>query len=208
MVSILPRLKPSQFDSALWPYEEALTAWGQAWDQAAAAGEAAPPWPEGVPAEAGEAYQALFAQSRLLAESLASLAEDGVLDQVIIGQDDAEKWCPSNIIYRALKAQENENLTLIHGADELSMLLVARAVNPAPEAGVNIIYTNPDKVLDIYPYEAAPLAEMAADKLALAGLRQDPEAPCTCLLYTSQPLFVLHKRPKEPLSGWRQKMQL
>ena len=38
VVQVLPRLSPNQFDSALYPYYDALTAYGQACDQADEAG--------------------------------------------------------------------------------------------------------------------------------------------------------------------------
>lgn len=184
LITILPRLKPSQFDQALWPYEEALTQWGQALDEAARLGRPQPAAPADVPIEASARYLALFDHSRQLAEGLAHLAQEGAVKRVIIGQDDAEERCPSNIIYRDLKARQIENLTLIHGADELTMLLLADAVNDQPPLGVNIIYTNPALSDAIFPYEAAPLSEIVAEKLALAGLVQDDESPWRIIIHT------------------------
>ncbi len=185
LITILPRLKPSQFDEALWPYEVELTQWGQELDQAAAQNLPQPAAPAGVPTEAAQAYLALFEHSRQLAEGLTRFAQNGAAKRVIIGQDDAETWCPSNIIYRDLKARQIENLTLIRGADELTMLLVADTVNTQPPLGVRIVYTDPTLAERYFPYEAAPLNELVAEKLALAGLTEDPESDWTILIHTA-----------------------
>lgn len=184
LVTILPRLKPSQFDDALWPFEVELTQWGQALDQAAASGLPQPDVPAGVPQEAAQQYLALFDHSRELAEGLAALAQNGTVSRVIIGQDDAETWCPSNIIYRSLQSRQIENLTLVRGADELTMLLVANAVNDQPPLGVQIVYSDPALADTYYPYEAAPLHELIAEKLALAGLTEDPASDWVLLVHT------------------------
>lgn len=183
VVSILPRLKPSQFDNLLWPYEVELTAWGQALDVAAYHGEPEPPLPTGVPQAIVDGYRSLFSQNQLLADSLADMTQSGWIDQLIIGQDDAEAWCPSNTIYRQLQERQNENLTLIHGADELTMLLVAKAVNQLPPLEVKILYTDPTRQSDYYPYEAADLATIVADKLALAGLTVSDTAASTIIIH-------------------------
>ena len=200
LITILPRLKPSQFDETLWPYEVELTQWGQALDQAAAQNLPQPAAPADVPAEAAQAYLALFDHSRQLAEGLTHLAQSGAAKRVIIGQDDAETWCPSNIIYRDLQAREIENLTLIRGADELTMLLIADTVNTQPPLGVRSIYTDPALAESYFPYEAAPLQELVAEKLALAGLTEDPDSNWTILIHTAAqaadtlpPLLTAHQ---------------
>jgi len=184
LVTILPRLKPSQFDETLWPYEVELTQWGQALDQAAASGLPQPAVPRGVPSQAAQQYLALFDHSRQLAEGLAALAQSNTVSRVIIGQDDAETWCPSNIIYRDLQSRQIENLTLVRGADELTMLLVADTVNDQPPLGVQIVYSDPALADTYYPYEAAPLHELITEKLALAGLREDPASDYVIVVHT------------------------
>ena len=184
LVTILPRLKPSQFDDALWPYEVQLTLWGQQLDQAALDGAPQPAIPDGVPPNIAQQYLDLFDHSRQLAEGLAQLAQNGTINRLIIGQDDAQALCPANIIYRDLQNLQIPNLTLIHGADEITMLLVANAVNNQPPLGVNIIYTNPALAQTYFPYEAAPLTELINDKLALAGLAPDPDSDWTVIIHT------------------------
>lgn len=137
-----------------------------------------------MPPQAAQQYLALFDHSRQLAEGLAALAQNNTVSRVIIGQDDAETWCPSNIIYRDLQSRQIENLTLVRGADELTMLLVADTVNDQPPLGVQIIYSDPALADTYYPYEAAPLHELITEKLALAGLREDPASDYVIVVHT------------------------
>lgn len=155
VVQVLPRLSPNQFDSALYPYYDALTAYGQAWDQADEAGESAPASAE-IPADILQDYQNLHKESAQLAQSLDSLAE------------------------------HSENTQLLHGADELAMLLVSDlSAAGLTETPVRIIYSDEDAKATTYPYEAIPLAEMTTQKLALAGLSEEQDASTTLYIHCS-----------------------
>lgn len=184
VVQVLPRLSPNQFDSALYPYYDALTAYGQAWDQADEAGESAPASAE-IPADILQDYQNLHKESAQLAQSLDSLAADGLIDQLLISQDDGTEHSPANITFRSL-AEHSENTQLLHGADELAMLLVSDlSAAGLTETPVRIIYSDEDAKATTYPYEAIPLAEMTTQKLALAGLSEEQDASTTLYIHCS-----------------------
>lgn len=184
VVQVLPRLSPNQFDSALYPYYDALTAYGQAWDQADEAGESAPASAE-IPADILQDYQNLHKESAQLAQSLDSLAADGLIDQLLISQDDGTEHSPANITFRSL-AEHSENTQLLHGADELAMLLVSDlSAADLAETPVRIIYSDEDAKTTTYPYEAIPLAEMTTQKLALAGLSEEQDAHTTLYIHCS-----------------------
>lgn len=184
VVQVLPRLSPNQFDDALFPYYDALTDYGEAWDAADQAGEAAPEAADGVPAAALAEYQRLHKESATLAKSLDALTAEGLIDQLLVSQDDGAEYCPANITFRSL-ADHAENTQLIYGADELSMLLVANLSAAGLDASpVRIVYSDDADRSRIYPYEAASLEEMTAQKLTLGGATASDDADATLYIHT------------------------
>lgn len=184
VVQVLPRLSPNQFDDALFPYYDALTDYGEAWDAADQAGEAAPEAADGVPADALAEYQRLHKESAALAKSLDALTAEGLIDQLLVSQDDGAEYCPANITFRSL-ADHAENTQLIYGADELSMLLVANLSAAGLDASpVRIVYSDDADRSRIYPYEAASLEEMTAQKLTLGGATAGDDADATLYIHT------------------------
>lgn len=184
VVQVLPRLSPNQFDDALFAYYDALTDYGEAWDAADQAGEAAPEAADGVPADALAEYQRLHKESAALAKSLDALTAEGLIDQLLVSQDDGAEYCPANITFRSL-ADHAENTQLIYGADELSMLLVANLSAAGLDASpVRIVYSDDADRSRIYPYEAASLEEMTAQKLTLGGATAGDDADATLYIHT------------------------
>lgn len=187
VVSILPRLKPSQYDDELWEHQAALTEWAKTSAQAIAENGVLAEIPENVPQKVVDDYLALYKEADKLTEGLVALAEKDFIDHLIIGQDDAEEWSFSNLIYQKIAEQEQDNISTIHGADELSMLILANKVAQEP-LPVRIIYTNPAKLTEYYPYEAADLETIVAVKLAFAGLVESP---------TAQDVIIIHNDPEK-----------
>ena len=172
ILTILPRLLPSQYDSTLAPYMNQLSQYGRAWDQADLNST---PLPQSeVPAEVLEKYRQVFLQSETLLDRLQQMAADG-LCEVVIGQDDGEEYCPSNILKRQILANPTDNLTFVHGADELTMLILASFVD-LPPSEVNIIIDDESAWSKYFPYEAADLTTILNEKLALANVTISADA--------------------------------
>ncbi|MEE0511131.1 MAG: DUF4127 family protein [Peptococcaceae bacterium] len=186
VIQVLPRLTPNQFDDELYPYVDALTAYGEAWDKADAAGNAAPTVAANVPANALEEYRALHEKSADLAESLNNLAGEGLIDHLIISQDDGDVNCPANITFRHLASNKADNTSLIHGADELAMLLVSDLAAADLEApSVQVLYSDEGDKDQCYPYESITLEEMTEQKLILSGLQTgSDDTTATLYLHT------------------------
>ena len=179
VVQVLPRLTPNQYDEALAPYSKALKAYGIAWDEADAQGNV-PLAPDTVPADVLATYRALHENAGAMASALDDMAANGLIDRLLISQDDGEVACPANVTFRALEKTKSANTALIHGADELGMLLVvSAAANDAESTPVHVIYSDDSAKKDCYPFEAVPLETMVTEKLALAGLTPttDESAP-------------------------------
>lgn len=95
-------------------------------------------------------------------DKLYSLAASGSIE-LVVGQDDGAQFCPSNIITRNLQNKQTANVTFLHGADELEMLILASYLD-LPTAEVNIIIEDEDTLNAYFPYEAADLKTVLAEK--------------------------------------------
>ena len=152
VVQVLPRLTPNQFDSVLYPYVDTLTAYGETWDKADANGDAVPTSASGVSDEALNEYRTLHEKSAELAEALNTLASDGLIDRLIISQDDGDEYCPANITFRQLENIRSDNTLLIHGADELAMLLVSDlAAGDLDSPSLKVVYSDESDKTLCYP---------------------------------------------------------
>ena len=179
ILTILPRLLPSQYDSTLAPYMNQLSQYGRAWDKADL--NAAPLPQSEVPAEILEKYRQVFLQCGELLKQLQQMAANG-LCEVVIGQDDGEEYCPSNILKRRILANPTANLTFVHGADELTMLILASFVD-LPPSEVQIIIDDESAWSKYFPYEAADLTTILNEKLALANVTISEEAQDTIFIH-------------------------
>jgi len=187
VATILPRLKPTQYNADLWKYQAALTEWAvnaaQSLSETGVLGE----MPADIPEDVVQQYLGLYDEAEKLVKALAILAEKGLIDHLIIGQDDAEEWSFSNLIYQKMEQRQNSNITTVHGADELTMLILANRLEQEP-LPVRIVYTNPYKLDNFYPYEAADLQTIVNVKLAFAGLVENPHA---------KDVIIIHNDPEK-----------
>lgn len=182
VVQVLPRLTPNQYDTTLAPYSKALKAYGAAWDETdlQSNGNSTPEQPTNVPDEALNTYRNLHETAADMAATLNNMTQEGLIDRLIISQDDGEAACPANVTFRALEKTKSANTLLLHGADELGMLLVVDAAAEGTDATpVHVVYSDDAAKQEYYPFEAVPLETMVAEKLALAGLTptDDESAP-------------------------------
>ena len=175
VVQVLPRLVANQFDEDLYPYMEQLTAYGKSWDESAKNDQPIPDAIEGVPAEVLQKYRAIHEKAFDCATSLNQFAETDLIDELIISQDDGDTLCPANITFRALEDTKDEHTTLIHGADELGMIILANLIAGKEKTPVNVVYSSKSAAKPVYPYESVTLKENVAEKLALAGLKATDE---------------------------------
>lgn len=184
VVSILPRLLPSQFDANFQGYQRVLADWGKKLDFNYTMNVNPPSYPEGVPLDVAQRYQNLYNYHSNLSTKLGELADSGVLKNYFIGQDDGEEFAPSNIIYRKLLAKAYKNVTIQKGADELTMMICAMD-HPKPRE-INLVYTNPNATSAYLPYESAPLKNIVAEKLAILGITVNPN---------SKDILIIHNDP-------------
>ncbi|MGB5822890.1 MAG: DUF4127 family protein [Proteocatella sp.] len=184
VVSILPRLRPSQFDIYFKKYQKSLTAWGKLLDYNYTMKLPVPKYPEDVPLEITQRYKDLYTYHANLSTAISNLADKGVIKRYFIGQDDGEQFAPSNIIYRNLLNKSYKNVTVQKGADELTMMICAMENKTAHE--INLVYTNPAAVTAYLPYESASLEDIVQEKLSIFGITINPDAKDTLIVHNDQ----------------------
>lgn len=122
-------------------------------------------------------YHSLFENNYLLNRELAKLAKDGTLKQLIIGQDDGEKYGLPNMKKRELQAfltQKKipaEKVFITHGADEIALSLIAKisAEQHHYIPKIHLEYNVPSAPDFIMPYMAGTVETTIHEKLQLAG---------------------------------------
>jgi len=164
VITVLPRLLPSQF-TQLWPYNEEIAEYAQNIDIADREGKKAPEPPQSIPKDMLNEYLGIYENTQLLVESLISFANEGLIDHYLIGQDDAEEYGLSNKIVRELTPKLNDKVQFVHGADELTMLVLARVLPLKENLSLKVEYSNRDLKEAYFPFEAASLENVVKTKL-------------------------------------------
>lgn len=129
----------------------------------------------GITPESMSAYLTHFTAATELNRQLALLTREGVIDKLVLGQDDGERYSIPNSEKEKLKDFiKNENLnavTVTHGADELALLMLAefklkeRGYRPK----VWVEYAAEAMAERVMPYMAVSLRENTAETLNLLG---------------------------------------
>ncbi|SFT74479.1 Protein of unknown function [Selenomonas sp. GACV-9] len=130
-----------------------------------------------IPAGSMSRYLAHFEENKQLNEALIRLVHEGVLAQLILGQDDGEPFSIPNIEKNELKdfiaSQDlpTGKVILTHGADEIALSLLATIKNR--QAGycprIFVQYNSPATPDRVMPYMAISTAETVREKIALLG---------------------------------------
>jgi hypothetical protein len=127
--------------------------------------------------ESKEKYLAHFQENEELNKKLISLVKEGVLSQLVLGQDDGEEYSIPNIEKKHLKdyiTSENlpaEKVILTHGADEIALTMLAAFQNEqtvfCPQ--IYLAYNHKSTPETVMPYMAIDNQETAREKIALIG---------------------------------------
>lgn len=177
LIYILPRLLVSQYDLTMWAYEKELSEYSQIKHQL----DLSPKdenlsqrlllLEDTIPREILQKYDMLYKEASMAGQRLLIWLEQDLVDEVIIGLDDA---APYGLNVQAFHLLEDEakqrNLSqafFLHGADELTPLVLARhSLNLDKPADFQCLYLTPEDAANVFPYEAISLQENIAEKLA------------------------------------------
>ena len=130
-----------------------------------------------IPSQSLSAYLAHFKENEYLNQKLIDLTKEGVLTQLVLGQDDGEAYSIPNIEksallgYIAASGLDSSRVFLTHGADEIALSLLAEIENHrtgyAPKVCLDC--NAPETAAKIMPYMAVDMAATAREKIALLG---------------------------------------
>jgi len=125
-------------------------------------------------------YQAARARNHAVNRRCVELAAQGVLQSLLLLQEDAELWGFHRAEQRALQAQIAQcganNVWLHNGTDEAGALTVMKALSQQKEISAAVVYAGwPDGDF-VARYEDRPFFENVNDSLAYAGVRVDADA--------------------------------
>jgi hypothetical protein len=123
------------------------------------------------------------------------LAADGVLDYLVLSQEDAAPvgiHIPEQLALRALieEFRVGDRVTIAQGADEVGLLLMARhcVVAAGDSIGIALDYAA-EPGADVYPaFESQPLRQTAEASVAAAGARSCPPMEADALLFVHTPV--------------------
>lgn len=190
---ILPRHLPSQY-LASWEYREQLTRRAEREDRKAR-GEtvSSDSAAEEIPAEILAEYENTYKAAYELARGLLELSREGFIRELVIGLDDSAPYGLNQKIYRELQQEAGAaNLTdqviFMQGADEISLLALAKKVLRGEAPVFDVIYLNPDAADAVFPYEGLTLEEMLQQKVSYLGGRIDPSGHLKTVIH-SEPVL-------------------
>ena len=128
-----------------------------------------------------EQYELLYEKNLQLNKELIDLCAAGVINKIVIGQDDGEEYGMPNIERRFLQryiVQKNLNAgqaVVTHGADEVAMSLLfnmAQQFNATVyQPKIYAAYTDDAAADKIFPYMAAPVKQIVEEKIEMTGGR-------------------------------------
>ncbi|MCL1848107.1 MAG: DUF4127 family protein [Clostridiales bacterium] len=204
LVYIMPRLLPSQYDADMWAYEKELPELSQLKHRLSLSPGAQDlimrirDIEDGIPREIRQRYEAVYTEAYNTCLFLLDWLERGLVDEVVIGLDDSATLGLNVKAYQDLKAlAESRRLAsayFLHGADELSPLIIARHCLDLSGDGSDFVLTYLSEGQEhlVFPYETVPLRENFHEKLAylyqrrLDMDRQNQSMPKYVYLYTDQ----------------------
>lgn len=166
VLATIPRLDLRTSDRQA-PFRDLLQRW---------AGTGSPKPPAGVPAEIVQEYLAVRQRNHRVLLALLDLVEAGVVDGLVIGQDDStprglnvkdQEAIVAEVARRGLASR----VTLVSGADELAMDMVAGWLTRHHrfQPRIRVEYDVPAGACEVPPMESHPLQQTLAIHLELAG---------------------------------------
>ena len=189
LFSILPRMHPPA-NIENWQDRKNLLEWSRVTDQLALAQEEnqepakidqllqqQQELEQLIPAEQLTLYQDIYRNNNYLNSQLAQMTKKGIIQQLVLGQDDGEPFSLPNLELRKLTQYIQQQqlppsqVSISHGADELALNILASIV--VAQSGTSptfyLDYNAPNTSEQILPYMAVPLSTSIEEKLNLSG---------------------------------------
>jgi hypothetical protein len=145
-----------------------------------------------IPEAVRRRAEALLGVNAQVVDALIAWTNEGLLSDLVVALDDAQPYSETKLILEQVRRRAPDlvaagRLHLYFGADELGFQLVAREA--AAAAGVEPVFAldwdRPPGATALKPYEAVPLGESVAQKVAFLGGRVAPGARSGFFLHTA-----------------------
>lgn len=154
VISVLPRVIPSQFTD-LWNFKEELISFSSVYGKYQInLSDTQPTLP---PKEVLSRYLSIYSGSDTIISNMKANVEKGLIDLLVIGQDDTYKDSITNQQINNYLNYNNHKIIVQPGADELTNLVLARMVreesNKSP-LDLNVIFTDNLAAKDIKLFES------------------------------------------------------
>lgn len=144
-----------------------------------------------IPLDIRTRYRDMYATNLWLGQQLIALAETGVLQHVVLGQDDASPYGMANMNKRGLQAwakdlPAQDRFSITRGTDEIAATLLAKLA--AEQSGfkprIYVKYSWPGASRIIMPYMPSSVEETVNEKIALVnGSQVQSPAEADFILY-------------------------
>ncbi len=186
--SVIMRLAPTA-DGKNEAYREKLAKWAEI-SPDAAEHERTRQLETDIPAAALADYKQARARNLRVNQAAVALAKSKVFDYLIVSQDDAKPKGVhirdrENLTQSVEQAKLTERVAIQPGADEVSMLLLARAVsdryNYHPR--IKAIYSSEKAANTVMPYEDRPLRQTVSFHLKAVGAQEVTDTQQADILY-------------------------
>jgi len=132
-----------------------------------------------IPAEALARYQKARERNLAVNQAAVRLAAEGVLDYLLLSQDDAKPEGlhvseQAQLLQQIATAGLAERAVVQPGADEVSMLLISRFASTRFQAkpGIEVIYSSDESRQAVAPFEDVPLHRTVSQQIASAGAHE------------------------------------
>ncbi len=175
--SVIMRLAPTA-DGKNEAYREKLSKWAEVSADPANQSQTTQLVSE-IPAEALADYQAARRRNLQVNRYALQLVKDGILDYLILSQDDAKPKGVhikerESLIESSNTQGLSERVAVQPGADEVSMLLLARTVSDrfAYHPRVKVIYSSEAAANQVMPFEDRPLRKTVSFHLLAVGAQE------------------------------------
>lgn len=143
-----------------------------------------------IPAEALADYKAARGRDLKINQAAINLVRDKTIDYLILSQDDAKPKGVhvadrENLIALAKKLKLTERIAVQPGADEVSMLLLARALSDKYDfhPKIKAIYSSAEAAEKVMPFEDRPLNQTVSFDIKAIGARETDDEEAADLLF-------------------------
>lgn len=176
LLTVLPRHLPSQFTD-LWNFKEELLAYSSLGIKE-----------DSLPDEILDRYLSIYSNSDFIVKEMLSLSQEGLIDLLIIGQDDSAAPSISKSLLDQYREHEDDKIIIQPGADELTKLLLAKKAREEiiDDPGLEIIFIDDDLKEEVLLFEAYSSVHRLEHFLSFLDLKEERK---------SDNLIVIHNNP-------------